>query len=243
MNALLKMPPLAETGNLATAVMLGLREPVHGAQACFRALLTALSYPGRLQTLPPDVLAAELQRGLREQAALLAPASAALLLTLLDQDSTLQLAGAHGADATRRAALLRWLRFHTGVREAGIDAGGDFVLCDAAGARALTLSQLPLGSDEEPQQGCTLIIEVEGLQAGAGAALPGGTGGQVLRLRGPGIAGEQCVRVLGLDAAFWQQRIALQAEFPRGLELVLVCGEQLLALPRSSRIELMVTEG
>ena len=201
----------------------GLADPVHGAQQAFRTLLRAQSYPGRVETLPGTLLA-ECPAGLQ-------PASAALLLNLLDAETSVALA------LPRAEPLQRWLRFHCGV-PARLPAAADFTVADARAAAALLLDALPLGSDELPQQGATLLIEVEGLEALPGDAAASLTEGQVLRLRGPGIAGQNRLAVAGLSPAFWRQRIALQGAFPRGLELLLVCGEQLVALPRSTRIEL-----
>ena len=188
----------------------GLADPVHDAQAVFRSVLEALSRPGRLQTLPEaDALQppAPLSRGL-----------SALLLTLLDTETTLHLAGGLGSDAA-------WLyaRFHTGVAQAGAHSA-HFVAQRAADA---TLDGLALGSDEAPQDGATLIVEAPTL-----------SGERSLRLTGPGIETAATLGLCGLPRRFWAQRIALQREFPRGVDLLIVCGTQLVGLPRSTHIEL-----
>ena len=71
------------------------------------------------------------------------------------------------------------------------------------------------GSDDAPQSSATLFVEVDALsdQPLSGAA--------ALRLRGPGIENARDLAVAGLPAAFWQWRVALQAEMPRGVDLVL----------------------
>jgi len=201
----------------------GFADPVHGAQQAFRVLLTAMSEPGRLHTLHGaaiDGLAAA-DADLRPPLGL---ALAATLLTLLDADTPVHLAGVLATDDTRA-----WLRFHTGARAVPLVAAMtaaaardvDAALCDA----------LDLGTDDAPQASTTLFVEVDALsdQALAGAV--------ALKLRGAGIESSRNLAVAGLPAAFWQWRIALQSELPRGVDLVLTCGDRLAAIPRSTRIE------
>ncbi len=188
----------------------GFADATHDAQSVFRSVLDALSRPGRLQTL-------EASDGLQAPAPL-SRGMTALLLTLLDTETSLHLSGALASEAA-------WMycRFHTGVqREAATQA--DFVAVRAADA---SLQGLRLGSDEMPQHGATLIVDTGSL------ALERGNG---LRLSGPGIEHEQRVGLCGLPPAFWQERITMQPLFPRGVDLLLVCGSQLVGVPRSTLI-------
>jgi alpha-D-ribose 1-methylphosphonate 5-triphosphate synthase subunit PhnH len=178
----------------------------------FRSVLDALSRPGRLQTL-------EASDGLQAPAPL-SRGLTALLLTLLDTETSLHLSRPLASEAA-------WMycRFHTGVqREAAAHA--DFVAMRAADA---SLDGLCLGSDEMPQRGATLIVDTGSL------ALERGTG---LHLTGPGIEHAQRIGLCGLPLAFWQRRIAMQPLFPRGVDLLLVCGSQLIGVPRSTLIQI-----
>jgi alpha-D-ribose 1-methylphosphonate 5-triphosphate synthase subunit PhnH len=208
----------ASAARLAT-VGRGFAQPVHAAQQTFRALLEAMSRPGRIQALPDTVLVGieppGLPRGLT-----------ALLLTLLDAETSLwiddALAGEHGLD---------YLRFHTGVRTLS-DAGEAAFAVGSANRMPTTIwSALNAGTDEVPQSGATLLIEVPSLPSQRTA--PGAT---PLLLRGPGIESEQTLAVGGLDAAFWQARAALEGEYPRGIDLILCCGDTLAAIPRTTRV-------
>ncbi|MCW5660409.1 MAG: phosphonate C-P lyase system protein PhnH [Burkholderiaceae bacterium] len=194
----------------------GFAEPVTATQACFRGVLWALSHPGRAAELPTT----EDARPPR-----LAAATAALLLTLLDAETTVRL---HGS--LRDASVLAWLRFHTGTREAATDEGAPFVAVRADQLNAALWSTLPLGSDEAPQDGCTLIVE---LPLSVDAPL------QRLSLRGPGVPGERLLEVAGVPAAFWTHRVALQREFPRGFDMLLARGRDVIAIPRSARVEML----
>ena len=202
----------------------GFADPVHGAQQTFRVLLGAMSEPGRLHDLH-DAATDGLAPDDAEMRPPLGIAMAATLLTLLDADTPAHLAGALGNDDARA-----WLRFHTGTRDVPVAAG--MSVAPARDVDAALWNALPLGSDEAPQTGATLIVEVDAL---SDQPL---TGAIALTLRGAGIAGARNLAVAGLPAAFWQWRIDLQAELPRGVDLVLVCGTQLAAIPRSTRVEL-----
>jgi alpha-D-ribose 1-methylphosphonate 5-triphosphate synthase subunit PhnH len=197
----------------------GLAQPVHAAQQAFRALLEAMSRPGRIQTLPEPVLA-----GIEPPA--LARGMTALLLTLLDGETSLwidpALAGSDG---------LNYLRFHTGVRTLADAGEAAFAMCSAERVSPAIWSALNAGSDEVPQSGATLVVEVPSLQVKDDA-----TESTQLRLRGPGIESTQTLAVGGLDAAFWQARAALEGGYPRGIDLILCCGDILAAIPRTTRV-------
>ena len=125
------------------------------------------------------------------------------------------------------------------------------MLLDVAHAEAGAWSGLRRGSDEAPQGGSTLIVEVPALEATAPLSQPSGPRCDLqtvfqsdwrsslrLSLRGPGIETAQRLSVGGLSADFWRARIAAQADFPRGVDLLLCCGERIAAVPRSTCIEL-----
>lgn len=197
----------------------GFAQPVHAAQQAFRALLEAMSRPGRVQVLPEPVLAGIEPPGL-------ARGLTALLLTLLDAETSLWIEPAlAGADS------LDYLRFHTGVRTLSDAGDAAFVVCSADRAPPAIWSALCAGTDEVPQSGATLLVEVPALQAQATAAAS-----TRLRLQGPGIENTQALAVGGLDSAFWRARAALEREYPRGIDLILCCGDTLAAIPRTTRV-------
>lgn len=195
----------------------GFDDPVHDAQAVFRRLLDAMARPGRLVALPPRL-------GLPALPGEAPPAAAAILLALADADVRLHV------DA-RAAALARWLRFHTGVRLAGSVHDADWLLVDASDADGAWLAALPAGDDESPHTAPTVLVAVPSLAVEPGAGI-------ALTLTGPGIEQPATLHAGGLDASFWRQRIAQQAHFPCGADLVLCCGARFAALPRSTRVQL-----
>lgn len=194
---------------LLAAMPRGFADPVHDAQSVFRAVLDALSRPGQLQTLAAC-------DGLQAPAPL-SRGLTGLLLTLLDGETSLHLHGTLGSDAAWMAT-----RFHTGVLAAEPGEAA-FVAMRAEDA---SWNGLRLGSDDHPQEGATLIVEASSFS------------GVPLRLQGPGIESTQRLGGCGLPATFWQQRIDMQPQFPRGVDLVIVCGTQIVAVPRSTQITL-----
>lgn len=216
-GALLDLPP-------------GLAQPVRDAQAVFRVLLDAMARPGRVLALPEPTLQT-IGRPLDRQALPIGAGLAALLLTLLDVDTSTALQGRLGSGAVRA-----WLRFHTGARELPA-AEAMFTIVHAEDLQAGHGLELPLGSDEDPQRGATLIVETPRLRpAPAGAAEAAAAAQTGLQLQGPGIAGRQPLAADLLPADFWRWRQGLQALYPRGVDIFFVNGGLVAALPRSTRL-------
>lgn len=103
-------------------------------------------------------------------------------------------------------------------------AQADHAFCLTAAAIMPALAALPAGSPLYPDQGATLVVP----------AILGQ--GQPLRLSGPGIEGSATVRVGGLPEGFFAAR-AERCRYPAGIEIVLVDGRRLMALPRSTTVE------
>ena len=182
----------------------GFADPVLDAQACFRAVLEAMSRPGRVMVAGT---------ALRPPAPL-CPAAAAVLLALADADTPLW--SDAGADADV------WLRFHCGAPFATAPGDAAFVL--ATGAPP-ALDALAAGSEEKPQHGATLVMQVAALEPGIGR-----------RLTGPGIEHEHRLSARGAPEGFLAAWAANHARFPRGVDVVLCAGDRLAALPRSVTI-------
>jgi alpha-D-ribose 1-methylphosphonate 5-triphosphate synthase subunit PhnH len=199
---------LAEVGR-------GFAQPVQAAQQVFRAVLEAMSRPGRVQRLPGSALAGLDDAGL-------GTGRCAVLLSLLDAETSVWL-----HPALQRGAALAHLQFHTGVRSTPQAQRAAFAVVDAARASADLWQTLERGCDAVPQHGATLVVEVPSLERGL-----------VLDLRGPGVASVQRLQVDGLEAGFWHARAELERELPLGIELILTCGDRLAALPRTTRVAL-----
>lgn len=205
----------------------GLDNVVHGSQQAFRSALTAMSHPGRVLGLPSAALAGLQPPRSQHADHPFGLAMSSLLLSLLDPSAALHL---HGP--LHSVAAAAYFRFHCGA--VLVDAeGAALVAARAADLDATLWTALALGSDEAPQDGATLLVEVAGLDEQQ--PLPGAA---LLRLTGPGIARLQTLVVAGLPSAFWHWRRELQRQSPRGVDLLVCCGQRIAAIPRSSQLSL-----
>lgn len=101
----------------------------------------------------------------------------------------------------------------------------EFVFCHADEATDIA-PRLTLGSDYYPDDGATIVIET---RLGAGCKL---------KLTGPGIETDKTVQVGGLGDAFWNIRQG-RARYPMGFDIILVDGQNVVAIPRSTQVEVI----
>jgi alpha-D-ribose 1-methylphosphonate 5-triphosphate synthase subunit PhnH len=178
----------------------------HASQALFRAVMDAFARPGEIKTVSGVAAPSPLS-----------PGSAALLTCFADFETPIWLAPAFAG-----AGVTDWIRFHTGARLTPAPDDATFALVD--GRDLPDFSALAQGSEEYPDRSTTLIVQVERF---AGAAFT---------LKGPGIKGARTLAASPLPADFAARLAANRKLYPRGVDLVLVAGEQVAALPRSLRV-------
>lgn len=183
----------------------GLADPVRDTQRVFRRILWAMSHPGDIVDL---VSVGEPPEGLPE-------AAGAVLLTLADVDTPIWVSEKH------RKTWHRWLAFHTGAPLADKAVKAGFAVIDGV-ADDLLPADFNVGDDRYPDRSTTVIVLCEAL-----------AGGVQMRLRGPGIDGTRSISPCGLANRFWQAVIDNNALYPRGVDILLVAGSRLMALPRS----------
>ena len=189
---------------------LGFKNPVADAQSTFRAVLEALSRPGTVVTCGEALT----------PPAPLQPAVAAFLLAMADFETPVWL------DAPLfDSAVGAWLKFHCSTPVITAPDQATFAVIGDAPIMP-PLDRFRQGSDDYPDRSATVIVQVAGLSAGEG-----------VRLSGPGIDGESRLRIDGLAEMFWGQWSLNGSLFPKGIDLVLVHGTQLAALPRTTRVE------
>ncbi len=194
----------------------GFADPVRDTQAAFRALMDAMARPGTRQVLPAATAPGPLGAG-----------SAAVALTLLDADTALWC-----DHPLRTPEVEGWLRFRTGAPLVTDPAEADFLLVSHAAA-VPPLAGLRRGLPAYPDRSATVIVDVGTLaDALTGAGHPGG--GRRLDLTGPGIDGSATLTVGALPPRFADQWAANVAGFPLGVDLILVAGAYVAALPRTT---------
>lgn len=186
-----------------------------GAQRVFRGVLEALSYPGRTVAIPP----------LAGAPAALGGGLAAVALTLLDEDTPVWAHPTLANDAEAMACLA----FHAGVRPVADSMDAAFVI--ATPDTIPSWRDLRLGTDEAPHESATILLDAR--QPGAGGRFTA---------TGPGIDGSITIDAPWAPADFvttWRHNGEL---FPRGVDLVAVTDESIVALPRTSAVVPAATE-
>ena len=186
----------------------GFTAPVFQSQAAFRLVMDAMAQPGRIVDLGHPVQAP----------APLEPAAAAFLATLADYDTSVWFEDS-GADAA-----VSWLTFHTGAAVTKDPSTASFAILSKNSPVGGWL-KFPMGSLSYPDRSATLLLPVESLRDGT-----------PLTIRGPGIETAATIAPRGLPDGFTETMAINAARFPLGFDLLMTCGSELLALPRTTRL-------
>jgi alpha-D-ribose 1-methylphosphonate 5-triphosphate synthase subunit PhnH len=188
----------------------GFADKVLSAQSTFRSVMEAMARPGSVRHVTASVgTPPPMMRG-----------AAAIALTLFDHDTPIWL----DAKMSETTEVAKWLKFHSGAPVVADPSICNFALVGEPAALP-DFSHFALGTSEYPDRSTTLIMQVASL-----------TQGPAYELRGPGIDG---VAVLNATIApnDLLDRLAVNATlFPRGVDLVLVAGDAIVALPRTTRL-------
>jgi alpha-D-ribose 1-methylphosphonate 5-triphosphate synthase subunit PhnH len=188
----------------------GFADKVLSAQSTFRSVMDAMARPGSVQRIVAATGApAAMMRG-----------AAAIALTLFDHDTPVWL----DPPMSETLDVSKWLKFHTGAPIVADSSICSFALI--GDPRALpSLDRFAFGSNEYPDRSTTLILQVESL-----------TQGSTLELRGPGIDGTAVLQA-AIQPADLIDRLSVNAAlFPRGVDVVLVHDDTIVAIPRTTRI-------
>lgn len=204
-----------ETMNLAWPA---LDDAVHDSQRLFRQVLGAMSEPGTLHELVAPTPSCAPNHD--PQKPLIGAALWGALLSLCDLDTTIWIGAELDSPALREALI-----FHTGARLVDDPATADFALIAAETFDPAT--SFAVGIDTYPDRSTTLLVVVETLANRSG-----------WRLSGPGIAESRDLDI-GTSAgcrALMQRLSTNRASFPCGIDAIFGAGDQLAAIPRSTRI-------
>ena len=188
----------------------GFADKVLSAQSTFRSVMDAMARPGSVQRIVPTAGAPDtMMRG-----------TAAIALTLFDHDTPLWL----DARMAESLELVKWLKFHTGAPVVQDSSIAGFALISDGGALP-QLERFALGTSEYPDRSTTLILQVDSLDAG-----------RSFELRGPGIDGVAILNASVKPFDLFERLSVNEALFPRGIDVVLVADDALVAIPRTTRI-------
>ena len=188
----------------------GFADKVLSAQSTFRTVMDAMARPGSIQRIASVAGTPDtMMRG-----------AAAIALTLFDHDTPVWLDSRMSATAN----VAKWLKFHTSAPIVADSSIAGFALVgDPQSLPAL--DRFAFGSNEYPDRSTTLILQVECL-----------TDGPEIELRGPGIDGTVTLRA-SIHPQDLFERLAINgALFPRGIDVVLIHDDAVVAIPRTTRL-------
>ncbi len=186
----------------------GLHNPVLESQQIFRQLLKSMSEPGVIGNCEDNL----------NQPDCLQPATYAVALSLLDQDTALKL-----SDNLDNESVRDTLRFHNGIPLVNDWKQADFVICNED--ERPDLDQLNIGNESWPDQSCTLIIQCQSFYKGI-----------IYRASGPGIKQSRKIRCSAFNGTLIHQREKLASRFPLGIDLILTSGRDFFCIPRTTTL-------
>ncbi|MBV9462551.1 MAG: phosphonate C-P lyase system protein PhnH [Bradyrhizobium sp.] len=191
----------------------GFADKVLSAQSTFRSVMDAMARPGTVQQVISSVgTPGPMMRG-----------AAAIALTLFDHDTPIWL----DARMSETSEVAKWLKFHSGAPVLEDPSVCHFALIGNGGALP-DLSRFSFGTNEYPDRSTTLILQVDSLKHGS-----------AFELRGPGIDGSMILRAMIEPVDLFKRLAINETLFPRGIDVVLVSGDTIVAIPRTTRVSAM----
>ena len=208
---------MTPTGAVRPASENTFRDPIRASQHIFRVVLDALANPGTIRTsiVHPRLIAESLSVN---------PYMASVLVTLLDHEVSV-----HVADGPGSVELADFLvrRTRTTLADA---SDATFVVAHAGSGDYVLPEVLRRGSLEYPDDGATLLIDVPTLGQESAHDLE-------LTMTGPGIVTVERIRVDGLNPKFLESRNVATANYPMGIDLLLIDSEgRVVGLPRTTEL-------
>jgi alpha-D-ribose 1-methylphosphonate 5-triphosphate synthase subunit PhnH len=188
----------------------GFADKVLSAQSTFRSVMDAFARPGTVQRIvATSGTPAPLMRG-----------TASIALTLFDHDTPIWL----DPRMSETSGVTKWLKFHTSAPVIADSSICSFALIGEPEGLA-GLDRFAFGSNEYPDRSTTLILQVESLAQGP-----------AFELCGPGIDGAAVLQARVQPSDLFE-RLAINATlFPRGIDVVLVADDTIVAIPRTTRL-------
>jgi alpha-D-ribose 1-methylphosphonate 5-triphosphate synthase subunit PhnH len=180
------------------------------AQSVFRSVMDAMARPGSIQRIASAAGApATMMRG-----------TAAIALTLFDHDTPIWL----DAQMSATPDVAKWLKFHTSAPVIADSSIASFALVGDP-ENLPSFDRFAFGSNEYPDRSTTLILQVESL-----------TEGPAVELEGPGIDGTAALRASIRPRDLFERLTINATLFPRGIDVVLVHDDAIVAIPRTTRL-------
>lgn len=219
-----------------SAIYAGFGDTIHDSQYCFRQLLTAMSQPGTFV----DLNVVQGFGGMMD-------ASTQILLALADNSTPVWLSTQFEHDEVAKANL----SFHLGAellisQQEDSQKKASFALIGAEDMAGFewAKAQFYVGNEEYPDRSTTVIVEVSGLSDQAineQSSNQSSSPCMTLRLSGPGIERESTLTIESNSSESLHAMLSHRKNnrFPLGLDFILVSGQKVVALPRSTTVEVI----
>ena len=198
------------------SIVKGFNDPIHDAQNCFRKILKALSEPGKQCIM-------DKHQGL----APLNAAASQIMMSLCDQQTGVHICSAINHEGEERILqhCLDNLIFHNSVVTCSQDKA-DFVV--TSGKEEFNFNDYKMGTDENPEEGATIIVQTDSF-----------CGGACFRISGPGIKNAFEVHLGDLSYSLQSYLLNPEYQYPLGLDFMFCYENTLIAISRTTKVELV----
>lgn len=196
-----------------TTVLLSARLTSDQSLTVFRAVLEALSRPGKVVDLPAGVATS-------------VPPAVVPVLALADLD--VAVATLEAGDESTWASSIRSV---TGCRVAAA-TDADMIVA-VRPPTADEVASLRVGTAHAPERGARLFVLCAAITEGSAEA------GTTIRVQGPGASAGRTITVTGVDADAIRALADANRAFPAGVDTWLITGDRrMVGISRSSRIDI-----
>lgn len=188
-------------------------DQVHDVQKIYREVLDSMSKPGTINNIHEILSKVEVYSDIPRELM-------GMAYLLLNAESSFYIDGREKA---------RYIKLHTYGKPVPRNLA-DFILLDEASEGedgvVQAVKEAKRGELQDPHLGATFIVKVESLDEGKG-----------FKISGPGIKGNDEVKLGGLGQAFIEARREANCEYPMGVDFILIDNKgRVVALPRTTEI-------
>jgi alpha-D-ribose 1-methylphosphonate 5-triphosphate synthase subunit PhnH len=199
------------TSAASAPILTGFSDNSRQSNEIFRTVMNALSHPGRVFDLTSEIACpTALNR-----------AATAVVMALADYETPIWLAPNVASDQATAH-----FNFHTGCTVSATAADALFAIANTTSDLSF-LESLAVGTSENPHQSATLILMIDGFADAEG-----------LKLSGPGIKDLAYVNPQRLPDDVISLITQNEKLFPLGIDLLLASDDQLVGIPRSTKLEI-----
>lgn len=196
------------------AIVKGFDHQVHDAQTCFRHILKALSEPGKRVQL-------DKHNGFPP----LNAATSQIIMSLCDQQTGIYISPELEGAEENLANSLQNLAFHNGVSKHP-EEEADFAVISAH--QPINFNVYNVGTDASPDESTTVIVQTDSL-----------CDGPFYQISGPGIQHPIKIQLGQLSNDLQAYLLHPSHPYPLGLDFMFCVGNEMVAISRTTKVELI----